>query len=632
MLHSHKRILVFVIPLIILTACASTPTAQPAITTQTPDSPGLASPQEAPSLLAALTANNVNVTVSGVQIAEKALQKFETLNVTAGNRILIDKSGRGVMRFGDRHEIDLFGDTEVVLDEAKVEPGGSTFLRLRQVRGHTHTLLNPQSIARVTLETADSTMTTLEQGTEFAVCFAPDKVTCIVVKEGSLEVTSQGSKQIYRKGEFTFYEPGQPPQAPNCIRPEEFDEWLISKQGPSDAVPLSQLVASWPQQPCPPDSPTVENTPTVKPPEMICETFESGFSLGQMIGSHPDWFDGDVGPSVNAGIGSGGSSGLTPGENVFIWAGHPFDWNAPDFQGLTLQMDFQTNEEGKFNDDRIGWTINNADINSDFVFGVQLDPGGTDQNIEAYWDGDTIGDDGGRSSITNLPALPANAWYRLRANISKLTATSARIDVSLTELDAGGNPGGVVASGSIPDTSLLPNTPENELPNLVYFTGPIWPAFKNFSYAAGSADNACYQVHSGAPIQPPAATLPPTLAPEPTATLIPTVPPQPTIPPTPYVLIKAITIDQSNQYVVEYETFGYTEQLPGMHVHFFFNTVPPEQAGVPGSGPWILYGGPRPFTQYTVHDRPAEATQMCALVANADHSVQLNTGNCVDLP
>jgi hypothetical protein len=33
-----------------------------------------------------------------------------------------------------------------------------------------------------------------------------------------------------------------------------------------------------------------------------------------------------------------------------------------------------------------------------------------------------------------------------------------------------------------------------------------------------------------------------------------------------------------------------------------------------------------------VHDRPAQATQMCALVANADHSVQLNTGNCVDLP
>jgi hypothetical protein len=84
--------------------------------------------------------------------------------------------------------------------------------------------------------------------------------------------------------------------------------------------------------------------------------------------------------------------------------------------------------------------------------------------------------------------------------------------------------------------------------------------------------------------------------------------------------------------VVEYETFGYTEALPGMHVHFFFNIVSPENAGVPGSGPWILYGGPRPFTRYKVSDRPASATQMCALAANSNHSVVANSGNCVDLP
>jgi hypothetical protein len=89
---------------------------------------------------------------------------------------------------------------------------------------------------------------------------------------------------------------------------------------------------------------------------------------------------------------------------------------------------------------------------------------------------------------------------------------------------------------------------------------------------------------------------------------------------------------QGNQYSVDFETFGYTPQLPGQHVHFFFNTVPPEQAGVPGQGPWKLYGGPSPFTEYGPGDRPQGATQMCILVANADHSVQPNSGNCVDLP
>jgi hypothetical protein len=95
--------------------------------------------------------------------------------------------------------------------------------------------------------------------------------------------------------------------------------------------------------------------------------------------------------------------------------------------------------------------------------------------------------------------------------------------------------------------------------------------------------------------------------------------------------INGITV-QNGLYVVDFGTSGFTPQLPGQHVHFFFNTVPPEEAGVPGSGPWILYGGASPFTDYGVSDRPGGATQMCILVANSDHSVQLGTGNCVDLP
>lgn len=89
---------------------------------------------------------------------------------------------------------------------------------------------------------------------------------------------------------------------------------------------------------------------------------------------------------------------------------------------------------------------------------------------------------------------------------------------------------------------------------------------------------------------------------------------------------------QGDRYAVDFETFGFTPQLPGQHVHFFFDTVPPDQAGVPGQGSWKLYGGSSPFTEYAVGERPQNATKMCILVANEDHSVQPNTGNCVDLP
>jgi hypothetical protein len=78
--------------------------------------------------------------------------------------------------------------------------------------------------------------------------------------------------------------------------------------------------------------------------------------------------------------------------------------------------------------------------------------------------------------------------------------------------------------------------------------------------------------------------------------------------------------------------FGFEPALPGQHMHFFFDTVSVENAGVPGTGPWFLYAGPMPFTGYKVSDRPAAATQMCILVAKADHSIIPNTGNCVDLP
>ncbi|MBN1451249.1 MAG: protein kinase [Anaerolineales bacterium] len=132
-----------------------------------------------------------------------------------------------------------------------------------------------------------------------------------------------------------------------------------------------------------------------------------------------------------------------------------------------------------------------------------------------------------------------------------------------------------------------------------------------------------------------------TSAPEPTATA-----PEPTVTPTetpipatptpegPYVVITGISIDSSNYYVVAYEVHNFPDS-PQLHVHMFFDTVPPEQAGSPGSGPWKLtwgaYGDP-PFRQYTVSNRPSGANQMCALVANPNHSIQLNSGNCMALP
>ena len=116
----------------------------------------------------------------------------------------------------------------------------------------------------------------------------------------------------------------------------------------------------------------------------------------------------------------------------------------------------------------------------------------------------------------------------------------------------------------------------------------------------------------------------------PTETATPNATPTPE---TPYVVITGIQT-QGDLYAVDYDVHNFPEGA-NLHVHIFFDTVPPEQAGSPGAGPWKLtfgaYGNP-PFTQYGIANRPPGATQMCALVANPNHSVQLNSGNCVDLP
>ncbi len=147
--------------------------------------------------------------------------------------------------------------------------------------------------------------------------------------------------------------------------------------------------------------------------------------------------------------------------------------------------------------------------------------------------------------------------------------------------------------------------------------------------------NGSTATESASPTDSLAATQPLVVEPSLAATEVPTETPIPltATPSTPYVVILAIRVE-GPLYAVDYEVHNFPDSA-NLHVHMFFNTVPPEQAGSPGSGPWKLtwgqYGNP-PFTQYTLANRPPNATQLCALVANPNHSIQLNSGNCIDLP
>ncbi len=208
--------------------------------------------------------------------------------------------------------------------------------------------------------------------------------------------------------------------------------------------------------------------------------------------------------------------------------------------------------------------------------------------------GETISADFDYFALSQLPGITANATLECRAE-----------PVEEAEIRATLQPGA--------STTLLGSSANGGWLNL---QNPDYPT------------ETCWVANQGAAV----AGLVPVIDP---AQATPTLPAPPTVAipaGVPFVRINSIELNDSNQYVVNYETFEYTENLPGVHIHFFFNTVPFSQAGTPGSGPWILYGGPRPFQKYRASDRPQNASMLCALVANANHSVQPESGNCFPLP
>ncbi len=265
----------------------------------------------------------------------------------------------------------------------------------------------------------------------------------------------------------------------------------------------------------------------------VTEDFEKGHTDGQQLRLHDDWFyeAQNQGPNCEDDAGLCGGWGVGPGERAFTWTAKPFKWSDPKLVAVTFGGDWQTDPAGRLDDDRAGWSISDEGDSSDNIFGVQIDPivepqlqqqparsggllnslfGGSREqpaeqpsvqpeqpevNIEAYWDGDTFGDNGCRTTIAKLPKLKGETWYRLRAKFTKLSPTSAKIEVTFVELDDQGQPTGKPIKGTLPDTSALSDTPGSAKPNQAYFTTPtIWPVFKNFSVVPGGFDNAYFEI------------------------------------------------------------------------------------------------------------------------------------------
>ena len=114
-----------------------------------------------------------------------------------------------------------------------------------------------------------------------------------------------------------------------------------------------------------------------------------------------------------------------------------------------------------------------------------------------------------------------------------------------------------------------------------------------------------------------------------------------------FVCITSIAVDDVGNIVAEYDPTGFVPfrgTAPNRHVHFFFpvgnNADDPQNAGTgtESRGSWIawddaVFGPGGQSAGYTIFDAiEVGATELCALVADANHEVTVGTGNCAPLP
>lgn len=225
--------------------------------------------------------------------------------------------------------------------------------------------------------------------------------------------------------------------------------------------------------------------------------FETGYTINTRLADYPTvWFgDNDPptdNPLIEANNGLAGTVGLGQAAKSFTWLAHSFDWSNPSITSVVLGIDFETTwiPDGQtvdtykpFDDDYLGWAVVNNSDSSGNIFGIHLEG----REMRAHWMGGTKERE---VTLMTMPVLPALSWYRLRVTYTKLTATSLRLDATLTELDENGNLGNVVGSGTILDTSNSGTTG----PNADLFTGPMWWKAKNWTSSAGNADNAYLEI------------------------------------------------------------------------------------------------------------------------------------------
>jgi formylglycine-generating enzyme required for sulfatase activity len=238
-LRMFRQISLIMVSLLIAISCVPSAVIQPATPATT-----------VADYQAALTAVDSPIKLIKKQSAESEVQPGENVNVWVDDLIEVSGESRAFLNFPEFLNVELYRNAQLLLTDAKLESGGAISVYLNQIQGHVDVSLKDRAHTRVTLETGDAIIKTLENGTDFIVCAAPGIITCVEVLKGSVEVTGQGEKVILKEGEASYIATGQAPATAICAPQTIFHDWKVSMRESANTRPISKVVAGFPQEPC----------------------------------------------------------------------------------------------------------------------------------------------------------------------------------------------------------------------------------------------------------------------------------------------------------------------------------------------------------------------------------------------
>lgn len=223
-----------------------------------------------------LTADKIPVTVTHNN-TPKSLAKGQTVPISVSDKIAIGDGGIGKLVYSGRVVVEIWPGTEVVMGDVTTVAGDRIEVSLIQDFGTTHITVGENAKAGVILKTNDSTITSLTDGTEFSVCYAPGKdgLTCHPVLRGSIQVFGKTGKSVVYNapppvGAYTFN--GKAPEAPVCFHDQEYKDWLTKIRNGEKVEVLGAMVDKWYHEPCPDGSAAQMSTASPTPEAMETAT------------------------------------------------------------------------------------------------------------------------------------------------------------------------------------------------------------------------------------------------------------------------------------------------------------------------------------------------------------------------